>query len=181
VRGISHHQEWNVVLIHQNARIAAADLDRVGCPLRHHAKKQPKKCEAKLIHSGTYFGLVYPTTRHDLSNFVKAMQTNGKVWISASIHDSNLPKANFDGDQKMILAVLTSPEVFAANRAAPVPIPQYGRNVRPPLSRYGPGPAGFRNNFTNVFRQVADCAAAAQTRRAGRVRLQRTCPQAQQE
>jgi peptide methionine sulfoxide reductase MsrB len=29
VGGITHHQEWNVVLVDVNARIRAADLDRV--------------------------------------------------------------------------------------------------------------------------------------------------------
>ena len=42
MRRIPHHQEWNVVLIHQNARIRAADFERVTRPINHPATKQPK-------------------------------------------------------------------------------------------------------------------------------------------
>src|ERR1039458_9103683 len=51
MRRITHHQEWSVVLINQNARIRAADLDRIARSMDRPAKKQPDNKDVQLACS----------------------------------------------------------------------------------------------------------------------------------
>jgi hypothetical protein len=58
MRRIAHHQEWSVVLINQNARIRAADLDRVVRPKDGPAKEQPDNKNVQLACSDHPRGLI---------------------------------------------------------------------------------------------------------------------------